>query len=148
MKLFTFIFLNFCVSCIADIVLNDLASDKSPIQSSILQSLRPYFSSKTIIYSAILAGITIITVLIINILLSILIFRFSNPISFKQLFKFLIIGFPLAYLADIVIDKLKLFGNSLNNYYKIAGAGFWGATAYLFSVLISFILQKYLITIL
>lgn len=148
MKLLTFILFNFIVSCLSDIALNDLASDKIHNKIEIIASLKPYFANKTIIYSAILAGLTVITVLTINIIICKLIFNILNPKNYKELAKFLIVGFPLAYIADIVIFKSKLFGNSLNNYYKLAGAGLWGAIAYLFSVIISFILQKNVLPIL
>ena len=45
-------------------------------------------------------------------------------------------------IIDILIDEVKLFGNSLDKYYKEAGAGFWGAMAFIFSIIISLILLK------
>ena len=149
MKVFTFVFINFIVSFVSDIVLNDLASTKqSYIRNPIIDSLRDYFKNKTIIYSAILAGITIVLVLIGTILLSRLIFGFYNPNTLSQLLLFIIIAFPLGFIADVLIDYFKLFGSSLNKYYMIAGAGFYGALALILSICISYILQKKLIPIL
>jgi hypothetical protein len=48
----------------------------------------------------------------------------------------------LGYSIDIIIDKLKIFGNDLDLYYKTAGAGLWGALAFVFSIIISYIIQK------
>ena len=149
MKLLTFIFINFIVSFVSDILLNDLASTKQNIiRFQIIDSLRGYFQNKTIIYSAVLAGITIIIVLIATMLLSRLIFGFYNPTTLRQLLLFLIIAFPLGFIADILIDYFKIFGNSLNKYYKIAGAGFYGALVFIFSICLSYIIQKKLLPIL
>ena len=57
--------------------------------------------------------------------------------------KFILISFPLGYVIDIIIDKFKIFGNDLDLYYKIAGAGLWGALAFVFSIIISYIIQNY-----
>jgi hypothetical protein len=37
---------------------------------------------------------------------------------------------------------MKIFGNKLDRYYKELGAGFWGATAFVFSIVISYNIQK------
>ena len=149
MKAVTFVFINFIVSFVSDIVLNDLASTKqSYIRNPIIDSLRDYFKNKTIIYSAILAGITIVLVLIGTILLSRLIFGFYNPTTLHQLVLFIIIAFPLGFIADVLIDYFKLFGSTLNKYYKIAGAGFYGAFALILSVCLSYILQKKILPVL
>ena len=62
----TFIILNFIVSGVSDIVLNDLshhaAFAKTP--DSIIGSLRTYFDNRTIIGSAILAGLTVVAALV------------------------------------------------------------------------------------
>ena len=149
MNLVTFVFINFIVSFMSDILLNDLASTKQNyIRHQIIDSLRDYFKNKTIIYSAILAGITIVLVLIGTMLLSRLIFGFYNPTTLHQLLLFIIIAFPLGYIADIFIDYFKVFGSTLNKYYKIAGAGFYGAFAFIVSVCLSYIIQKNLLPIL
>jgi hypothetical protein len=70
------------------------------------------------------------------------IFGFYVPNNNNELIKFLIIAFPLGYIIDIMIDKLKIFGSSLNLYYEAAGAGLWGALAFVFSIIISYIIQK------
>jgi hypothetical protein len=95
------------------------------------------------IQSAVYAGITIIVALLINMLISKSIFGFCVPGNNNELIKFLSIAFPLGYIIDILIDKLKIFGSSLDLYYKAAGAGLWGALAFVFSIIISYCIQKY-----
>ena len=38
-----------------------------------------------------------------------------------------------------------ILGKELNIYFKVAQAGLWGAIAFIFSIIISYTLQKYLI---
>ena len=39
-------------------------------------------------------------------------------------------------------NKFKIFGNSLDLYYKVAGAGLCGALAFVFSIIISYYIQN------
>jgi hypothetical protein len=54
--------------------------------------------------------------------------------------RFLSLAVPLGYLADVFIYKYKVFGKTLDAYYNVGGAGLWGAAAYVFSIVISYIL--------
>ena len=150
MKLSTFIFVNFIVSVVSDIVLNDIANPPRPFpfDSKIIDSLVPYFKNKSIILSGIYAGITICLTLIGVCILSKALFGFYVPNTLNELLKFIGLAFPIGFVVDIGIDKLKIFGKSLDPYYKVAGAGFWGAIAFIFSIIISYALQKYLIPLL
>lgn len=141
MKLSTFLFINFIVSFFSDIVLNDLSK-------SVIPSLKPYFRNQSIIISAIYAGITIEIALLITIGFFYLLFQAFVPNTLKMLFFFCIIAFVIGYIADIFIDKMHIFGNRLDEYYRKLGAGFWGATAFLFSILISYFIQKEILPIL
>lgn len=141
MKLSTFLFINFIVSFFSDIVLNDLSK-------SVIPSLKPYFHNQSIILSAIYAGITIEIALFITIGCFYLLFHSFVPNTLKMLSFFCIIAFIVGYIADIFIDKMHIFGNRLDEYYKKLGAGFWGATAFLFSILISYFIQKEILPIL
>jgi len=138
-----FIIINFIISAFSDIILNFLS--KSSIAKNndlkIIMSLKPYFKNKSIIQSAIYAGITIVIALLIVMLISKSIFNFYVPKNNNELLKFIAIAFPLGYVADIFIDKFKIFGNELDLYYKIAGAGFWGALAFVFSIIISYLIS-------
>ena len=137
MKLFTFLFINFVVSFISDIILNDLST-----KYGIIPSLKPYFNNQSIIKSGIYAGITIDIALIIIILIFFLAFGYFLPINRKMLLYFCILAFFVGYIMDIVINKFKIFGNRLDAYYAEMGAGFWGATALIFSIIVSYFIQK------
>ena len=145
MKLTLFIFLNFCVAFISDVILRFLSTQNI---NPIITSLKPYFKNKSIMYAGFLAGLTIVSALLISLSVSYLCFGFLIPSSYNEMIYFLLISFILGYIIDYLIYKWQLFGESLNQYYQLAGAGFWGALAFLFSVIISYILlyliDKYL----
>lgn len=138
-----FIIINFIISSFSDIILNFLS--KSSIAKynnlKIIMSLKPYFKNKSIIQSAIYAGITIVIALLIVMIISKSIFNFYVPKNNNDLLKFIVIAFPLGYVADVFIDKFNIFGNELDLYYKVAGAGLWGALAFVFSIIISYYIQ-------
>ena len=143
MTYFTFVFINFAVSFLSDIVLNDIARGKMSIfQSNIIKSLRPYFTEKSIVFSALLAGLTIATAVLITSFFSMFILGFNFPKNLIQLASFSVLSFSIGFVIDVVIDSLNLFGKSLKPYYKVAGAGLWGALAFLFSIQISYFLQN------
>lgn len=141
----TFLFINFIVGFIADIILNDLsrkpASNLFP--SKIIQSLNTYFLNKSIIQAGVYAGLTVVVVLIPTIILFNLYFD-----VFKNKLLFTIISFITGFISDIIIDKLNIFGNTLKPFYKLAGSGLWGGLAIAFSVVISYLIQIYLLPIL
>jgi hypothetical protein len=145
MKVIIFIVIVFIVSALSDILLNILSKNQliKEYNLKIILSLKPYFKNKSMIQSAVYAAITIIVALLINMLISKNIFGFWVPRNNIELIKFLSIAFPLGYVIDIMIDKFKIFGSSLDLYYKVAGAGLWGALAFVFSIIISYIIQKY-----
>lgn len=136
-----FILINFIISAFSDICLNFLSRLK--ISPDSVQSLKPYFNKQSTLMSANYAGLTVLIVLIITMLISKLVFNFSYPITLKQLGLFLLLAAPLGYIADIVIYYFQVFGDSLNEYYKKAGVGFWGSAAFVFSIIFSFLLFKF-----
>jgi len=142
MKLFTFLFINFIVSFLSDIVLNDLST------FNVIPSLKPYFDNKSIIVSALNAAITVEVALLITISLFYIMFRYWVPTNYKLLLYFCVFAFFVGFALDVFIEKMKIFGNSLDLYYKTFGAGLWGAIAFLFSVLISYFIQKKIVPIL
>lgn len=139
----TFVFINFLVSAISDIVLNDMST-----HYNLLPSLKSYFREKSILYAALLAGLTIVSATLLLLPLSKLLFGFYIPKTFKQLALFLALSYPLGFIIDKVIEKMEIFGPTLIPYYKKHGSGHWGAIAFVFSLFISFLLQKYLVPIL
>ena len=132
-----FIFVNFIISAFSDICLNFLS--RLEISPDSVRALKPYFNKQSILLSAMYAGLTVLIVLIITMLISKLVFNFFYPTSLKQLGLFLLLAAPLGYIADVVIYKFQVFGNSLNEYYKKAGVGFWGSAAFVFSIIFSFL---------
>jgi hypothetical protein len=147
MKVIIFIIIIFIISALSDIILNFLSRNSliKKYNLKIILSLKPYFKNKSIIKSAIYAGLTIVVALLINILISKNIFGFYIPSNNTELIKFICLAFPLGYIIDIIIDKFKIFGNDLDLYYKVAGAGLWGALAFVFSIIISYIIQHILL---
>jgi len=143
MKLLTFLFINLVVSFISDIILNDLSSN-----FGFIKSLKPYFYKESIIKSAFLASVTIEIALFITIFFSYFLLGFSFPTNYNELIYFSVLAYLIGYLLDVYIYRFKVFGNRLNAYYKELGAGFWGANAYIFSIIISFFIQKKILPLL
>ena len=142
-NIFAFIFINFVVGFISDIVLNDLST-----HFNFIPSLKEYFYKQSILKCAFEAGLTIVVALIITMIVSKVLFRFFIPNNLYDLFKFIIVAFILGYILDIAIDKMKIFGNRLDAYYKALGAGLWGAVAFVFAIIISYFIQKTIIPLL
>ena len=145
MNIGTFLFINFIVGFIADVILNDLSRKPASqvFPSKIIQSLNIYFINKSIIQAAIYAGLTVVVVLIPTIYLFNLYFDiFENKLLFT------IFSFITGFISDIIIDKLNIFGNTLKPFYKLAGSGLWGGLAIAFSVIVSYLIQIYLLPIL
>jgi len=135
-KLYTFLLLNFIISFISDIILNDLSTNYN-----IISSLKPYFKNSSIVISAFNAGLTIEFGLFVTILIYFILFRKFLPKNGSEFIKFCIIAFVVGYIIDYLIYKLHIFGNRLDEYYKELGYGFWGATAFLFSIILSYFIQ-------
>lgn len=138
-SIIVFVFFNFAVSFISDIILNDLSTN-----FNIVTSLQPYFYKQSIIKCAFDAGLTVLFALVINMFFSYFLFGFIIPNNFTNLIYFCLLAFFIGYIMDILIYKFKVFGDRLNVYYKKLGAGFWGALAFVFSIVISFFIQKYI----
>lgn len=144
-KIYTFIFINFIVSFISDIILNDLSSIK---HYKSFASLAPYFEDKYITEAALYAGLTVVAALLLLIMLSKIILGFYIPKTYIQLVKYCCLAYILGYVVDVFIEKLSIFGNSLDKFYKIVGSGHSGAFAFIFSIIISYFLQNKLLPIL
>ena len=135
-----FVLINFIVAFLSDLGLNILSTNYN-----IVPSLKPYFYGENMLVTGAAAGLTIVVALIINMAISYILYRFIIPINLNQLINFCLLGFLLGYVIDILIYKMKIFGNRLNTYYKELGAGFWGASDFVFSILISYIIQNYIL---
>ena len=140
----------FFIGFLSDLVLNYLS--RQSYAPATVKALEIYFERKEIksaswraIISGVNAGLTIVGVLLIVMGLFKLTSSTStwHPTTPKQLLYFLLLAFPIGWAADVIIYKTQLFGPSLNPYYKIAGAGLWGALAFIFSILVSYFLLKW-----
>lgn len=143
------VLLNFFIGFISDIILNYLSRQKyvpKPIKALEIYFLRKTIKSEPLrtIISAINAGLTIVICLLIVMFISHFIFGFAFPVRFNQLYKYIPLAFVIGYAADVFIYKLHIFGDTLDPYYKVTGAGLWGALAFIFSILISYFLSLYL----
>ena len=136
--------LNFFIGFISDLGLNYLS--RQAYAPTSIKALEFYFKRKTIktepartLISAVNAGLTVLICLMVIMLISKFLFGFAFPRSLKELYPYLPLTFLLGYLADVLIYKMQLFGDTLNPYYKASGgAGLWGALSIIFSVLLSY----------
>jgi hypothetical protein len=64
------------------------------------------------------------------------------PTTSMQTVWFFVMAIILGILADVVIDRFKVFGTSLNEYYSLPFSYMWGFLAYLFALIGSFIGYK------
>jgi len=142
-KTIIFVLLNFLVGFISDIILNDLST-----YYGIVKSLQSYFYKQSILKCAWDAGLTIIIALFLTMLLSTILFGFVYPNNLYKLSKFCVLAFVIGYGLDVLIDKMKIFGNRLDEYYKQVGGGLWGAIAFVFAIVISYFIQTYILPIL
>jgi len=133
MNTLLFLCINFIVAFVSDIFLNDLSTN-----FGFVSSLKPYYHNQSIIKLGVYAGLTIEFGLLVTMVTYYLIFGSLLPNNYKSFTYFCGLAFFIGYIIDIAINKLKIFGNKLDLYYKELGAGFWGATAFLFSIVISY----------
>lgn len=132
-----FIIVNFFVGFFSDIFLNVIS-----FNTKYLQSLRKYFNNLSVTRAAIYAGLTIVSALIPTMLIYKILTNKYVPKSNKDLIYFVILTFIIGYVYDILIEQYNVFPD-LDEYYELYGAGFWGAFAFVFSVVISYLFLKY-----
>ena len=144
-KIYTFLLINFIVSFIADIVLNDLSKIE---KYHYFTSLAPYFKDKYITVAGIYAGITIVVALIFQIVISKTLLGYYIPITNNELLHYCILAYILGYIIDKAIEKLSIFGKSLDKFYEIVGSGHSGAVAFIVSIIMSYFLQNNLLPLL
>ena len=87
----------------------------------------------------------VITFLIINFIVS---FMADIPITKEHLVKYCVLGYILGYIIDMLIEKLSIFGKSLDKFYEIVGSGHSGAAAFVVSIIMSYFLQNNLLPLL
>lgn len=141
--LYKFILTYFFIGFISDLLLNYLSRQTYAPPS--IKALRVYFQRTAIknvvvrdFISATNAGLTVVGAILVTVFISLKVFKFYQPHSLSQLFQFLLLAFPVGYVMDILIYKFAVFGPTLNPFYKIAGAGFWGGMSIVFSILVCY----------
>jgi len=122
---------------VSDVILNDLSS-----RSQAFYSLRPYFYKQSIVKCGVVAGITIVLALLPTMFTFYLATGTFVPHNSTTLLQFSLLAFMLGAILDILIYKMNIFGNRLDDFYKEYGAGFLGGAAFVFSVVISYFIQK------
>lgn len=147
-----FIFTLFSIALFSDVVLNDLS--RNPIakyhNNTIIKSLTSYFNNKSILKSGVYAGLTVVIAYIFLMMLSHITTMVQFPsrevvyskFNFNSLEKITIelsFAFLIGYVFDVLIDKFNIFGESLHDYYSVAGSGFWGAFAFVFAILTTYV---------
>ncbi len=135
MKIILFLVIIFIISFISDIMLRILAPKFIP-------SLVPYFNNHSIIVAGLYAGITIIVATLIMMIINKIIYNTFLPSSLKEIIIFISIAFVLGWIIDIIIMKTNIFGDSLKPFYEEVGAGFWGAMAFVFALIGTFIITN------
>lgn len=134
-------YIYFLIGFISDLILNYLSRQSYAPPS--IQALRVYFLRKTtlnntLILSGVYAGLTIVVAILFTEFFAKKVFEFSQPETLKELGQFIALAFPVGYAMDFFIYKTELFGPTLNPFYKIAGVGFWGAAALIFSIVVEY----------
>ena len=133
MKNIFFILIIFIISFVSDIMLRILSPKYIP-------SLIPYFNSHSTIIAGIYAGLTIMIPTIMMMLINKIIYNTYLPTTLKDIIVFLIIAFIVGWFIDIIIMKTNIFGESLKPFYDNYGAGFLGASAFVFALGTTFII--------
>ena len=111
--IFIFIFLNFFLAFGSDIILNYLSYNYG-----IVESLKPYFKTRSVFGAAFAAGLTIVSALLINMLASYFILGFTIPKDDKELIYFCILAFIMGYIIDIYIIQQEQLSTHLNGLKK------------------------------
>ena len=136
---YKFSFILIIVTFFCDLGLNFLSRQSQSLVPRSIKSLKSYFDYyNNIALTGIYASITVLICYLITAAIVYLLFNLSVPNNTKQLFLFLFVAFFVGYIADIIIYKYKIFGTTLDLFYKEAGAGLYGAISFILAIVISY----------
>ena len=136
---YKFSFILIIVTIFSDLGLNFLSRQSQSLVPRSIKALKSYFDYyNNIALTGIYASITVLICYLITAEIVYLLFNLSVPNNIKQLFLFLIVAFFVGYIADIIIYKYKIFGTTLDMFYKEAGAGLYGAISFILAIVISY----------
>ena len=130
-----FLILNAIIGFFSDIALNILSN----YNFMNLNTLRPYFENKSMLYLAIYASIITFTLVLISVNIYKIIF---NKLPTNNFMYLAIIAFIVGYVADIMADKLNTFPK-MRLFYDTVGSGVWGGISILLSVVMSYYILYY-----
>ena len=130
-----FLILNGIIGFFSDIALNILSN----YNFMNLNTLRPYFEDRSMLYLAIYASIITFTLVLISVNIYKIIF---NKLPINDFMYLAIIAFIVGYIADVVADKLNTFPG-MRLFYDTVGSGVWGGISILFSVIMSYYILYY-----
>ena len=137
-RLSKFLIVLFIVTFICDLILNFLSRQSFSPRS--IKTLKSYFEHyNNILLTCVYASITVIVCYFITAIITYLLFSYYVPTNWNQLYMFLLIAAPIGYISDVIIYKAKIFGTYLDPFYKEIGAGFGGACAFIFAIVITFL---------
>ena len=136
---YKFSFILIIVTFFCDLGLNFLSRQSQSLVPRSIKALKSYFDYyNNIALTGIYASITVFICYLITAEIVYLLFNLSVHNNIKQLFLFLIVAFFVGYIADIIIYKYKIFGTTLDMFYKEAGAGLYGAISFILAIVISY----------
>ncbi len=133
--IYKYLIIYFFIGFFSDIILNILS------QNSFIPSLLFYFKSKNFIEAASYAGLTVLSAIIPLIIINKILFNEYIPNKINHIIIFIISGFIIGYIYDIIIDKMNIFGDSLKPYYQTFGSGFYGGAAIAFSIIVNYFIN-------
>jgi hypothetical protein len=128
----------FLIGFLSDIILNILA------RNNLIPSLIPYFKNKSFIEAGAYAGLTVLSAMIPLMIINKLLFGKYIPNEIKDIIIFIILGFIIGYIYDIIIDKMNIFGESLKPFYQTFGSGFYGGLSIVFTIVVSYLINIYI----
>ena len=138
-EFYKFSFILIIVTFFCDLGLNFLSRQSQSLVPRSIKALKSYFDYyNNIALTGIYASITVLICYLITAEIVYLLFNLSVPNNIKQLFLFLFVAFFVGYIADIIIYKYKIFGTTLDLFYKEAGAGLYGAISFILAIVISY----------
>lgn len=149
LQVILFVGINFLITFICNLLLNDLSNNKIiSTNLSLIYSFQEYFKDKSILLAAFYPSIILAIFVFFVIILSKFILKFWIPENINNLIKFNIIALIMGFIMNLFIRYSKIFGNSLNNFYKKNGSSIIISLGLLFSINASYIIIKTLCEVL
>lgn len=146
MKFYTFFLFNVLICIVLTIVIIDLSRPpvSAIIDSSILDSLQPYYENRTIIQSALHSAIFHSITIAISMVIFSAIFKSFVPRTSVQVMYFLVISLPFTFIVSNIIKHMNIFSD-LEIYYETINPGLPEMVRMLTTVCVSYTVQKFVL---